>query len=74
MTAAISPESRQHRARLAQKTRKLGPDSAETLDARRDYAAARLEDHVRQTVASAPPLTDEQRSRIAALLQVGGAA
>lgn len=36
--------------------------------ARRDLAAAKIEQFVQQTVASAPPLTTEQRDRIAALL------
>jgi hypothetical protein len=44
-------------------------------DARRDLAAAKLEQYVAKVVATAPPLTSAQRDRIAALLRpVGGAA
>ena len=54
------------RARLANHHR-YKPDQDDT-DLRRNYAAARVEDYVRRTVAAAPPLTDEQRARIAAAL------
>jgi hypothetical protein len=33
-----------------------------------------LEEHVKYVVAQAPPLTDAQRDRIAAILRAGGAA
>lgn len=46
-----------------------GPDDPRLADARRDLRAAELEEHVRRIVAEAPPLTDDQRSRIAALLR-----
>lgn len=42
--------------------------------ARQDLAAAKIEDFVQRTVAAAPPLTPEQRDRIASLLRAGGAA
>lgn len=62
------------RARIASLTRSRQPDDPELVDARRNLAALSLEDYVRQIVAQAPPLTDEQRERIAALLRVGGGA
>jgi hypothetical protein len=34
---------------------------------RRALKAQRLEDHVRDTLAKAPPLTEDQKARIAAL-------
>jgi hypothetical protein len=34
----------------------------------------KLEDHIRRLVEAAPPLTDEQRSRLAVLLQSDAAA
>lgn len=40
----------------------------------RNMRALRLEDYVKKTLQAAPPLTDEQRERIAALLRAGGAA
>lgn len=69
MPVPISPQSRAARARLGQSTMRLGPNSAETIDARRDYAAERLSDYIRDTLAKAPPLSDHQRTRLAELLK-----
>jgi hypothetical protein len=61
------------RARVAGLSRDRKSDDPELVAARRDLKAARLEDYVASVVASAPPLTPEQRDRIAALLRpVGG--
>lgn len=60
------------RARVAALTRHKSADDPETVDAKRDLRAAKLADHVRRIVDEAPPLTDEQRRSIAALLQAGG--
>lgn len=57
------------RARVAGLTRHQGPDSPRTLEAQRDLRAARLEEHIRRTVDAAPPLTAEQRDRLAVLLR-----
>ena len=38
----------------------------------RDYAAATLEDFIERTLSTAPPLTEDQTRRLAALLEVGG--
>jgi hypothetical protein len=46
-----------------------GPAHPGLTDARRDLRAAELEEHVRRIVDAAPPLTAEQRDRIAALLR-----
>ena len=56
----------------AEKTAKRTGDRAPVERIRRDYAAASIEDYVRRTVDSAPPLTDAQRDRIAALLRPTG--
>ena len=40
--------------------------------ARRDLAAARLAEYIEQVVAEAPPLSDAQRTRLAALLRPAG--
>jgi hypothetical protein len=47
------------------------PDSQELEDARRDLAEAKLADAIRKVVAAAPPLTAEQRNRLATLLMGG---
>lgn len=51
-------------------TRKYTP-GADTTDIERDLAASKIEDRVREIVAAAPPLTEEQRQRISALLAGG---
>lgn len=48
-------------------------DDPDLLEAKRNLRAMRLEEHVAKAVAEAPPMTDEQRDRIAAILR-GGAA
>jgi hypothetical protein len=72
--AALSAHARHHRARIAALSRDRQPDDPELVDARRALAALRLEEHVARVVASAPPLTPEQRDRIAAILRGSGAA
>lgn len=71
----LSPEAfsmswTQERARVASLSRSRRPDDPDLLEARRALRAARLEDHVAKVLDEAPPLTPEQRSRIASLLQV----
>ena len=58
-----------HRGRLAYSTRIRGADAAETQAARRDFRAARLAAYIRREVDQAPPLTGEQRDRLACLLR-----
>lgn len=43
-------------------------DDPELIEARREHAVLSIEEYVAKIVASAPPLTELQRSRIAALL------
>lgn len=45
------------------------PDDPALIETRRDLAALRLEEHVLRVLADAPPLTDEQRTRLAELLR-----
>ena len=68
---STSTESRRQRAKLGRATREHGPKSPEAANARRDFNAARIEDHIRALVADAPPLTVEQRTRIVRLLKAG---
>jgi hypothetical protein len=67
------------RARIAAITRGIRagerkPDDPELVEARRNLAALRLAEHVAKVVAAAPPLSQEQRERIVALLRAGGVA
>lgn len=61
------------RARVASLSRSRAALDPELIEARRSLRAARLEDHVKKALEDAPPLTEEQRERIARLL-IGGAA
>jgi hypothetical protein len=64
------------RAKLANAVRNNRPDEAR--EARRNMVAGRLEEYIAKALASAPPLTAEQRDRLALLLRnpsdSGGAA
>lgn len=60
------------RARYASLTRSRTPDDPELLAARRNLRAEKLADHIERQLAEAPPLTDEQRARLAAILVGGG--
>lgn len=46
--------------------------AADIERARRDLAAAKLEEYIQRVVDAAPPLTDAQRERLALLLNPGG--
>jgi hypothetical protein len=62
------------RARLAA-VRRHHPDQPEfAADARRDLRAANAAQYVRDLVDGWPPLTDQQRGRLAALLTGAGEA
>jgi hypothetical protein len=69
---AKSPEARALSASIAATTR-WHPDR-DTTDLARDLRAARLEEHIRAAVDAAPPLTAEQRDRLAQLLRGAPAA
>lgn len=47
------------------------PD-ADVTELRRQLRAERLEDYIRKTVDEAPPLSSDQRKKLAALLTGGG--
>jgi hypothetical protein len=59
------------RADIARASKRTGNPKS-VADKRRDYAAAKLEDYIRRVVETAPPLTENQQSRIAALLRPSG--
>lgn len=59
------------RARVAALSRSRTPDDPELVNARRALRAARLENQIRGTLAVTPPLTDEQRDHLAALILEG---
>ncbi len=61
------------RARVASLTRSRPADDPDLLAARQRLRTNRLAEHVARVVAEAPPLTSEQRDRIAAALWAGSA-
>lgn len=66
------------RARVASLSRSRPADDPALISAKRDLRAAHLADYIAKTLASAPPLTNEQREMLALLLTsstpAGGAA
>lgn len=59
-----------HRARVARAVQRGDAETAE--EARRDLLAAKLARAIEAAVNAAPPLTDEQRARLAGLLMPAG--
>ena len=59
------------RARVASLSRTRTPDDPELLDARRNLRAERLAEHIARVVDEAPPLTPEQRDKLAVILRGG---
>ncbi len=62
------------RARVASLSRSRTADDPDLLGARRDLRAERLAEHIKRIAAEAPPLTDEQVSRLTTLLRGHGEA
>ena len=58
-----------HKARVASYTRSRTPDDPEFVAAKQDLAEAKIAAYVERCLASAPPLTDESRARLAELLR-----
>ena len=67
----MNPEVAQARARCAGLHGRPQNDP-DRVAARRDLAAAKAFAHITRILDAAPPLTDEQSHRIAALLLAGG--
>jgi hypothetical protein len=61
-----------HRARKARADQQGDTEAAEL--AARDLRATKAAEYIQALVDTAPPLTDEQRSRLAALVQPTGGA
>lgn len=53
--------------------RKLGANHPDVIEKRVELRASKLESDIQRALAEAPPLTDAQIARIAALFQAGGA-
>ena len=62
----------QERARVASLSRSRTPDDPDLIAARRNLRTERLADYIKLMVDAAPPLTAEQRDRLALLLRPAG--
>jgi hypothetical protein len=60
---------KQDRARLARKSKDLPAKHPELIELRRELRAKRLAEHIERVISEAPPLSDEQRTRLAELLR-----
>jgi len=72
--AALSADAAHQRAKIGALTRAVRngerpADCPELREAKQKLAEIRAEDHVRRILDSAPPLSDEQRTRLAELLR-----
>ena len=67
--SALSAERRHQRARKARLTQSYPPDHPKIIETERTLAALRLEEYIRRVLDEAPPLSDEQRTALAELLQ-----
>ncbi|HEY8653909.1 MAG TPA: hypothetical protein VIL87_12610 [Dermatophilaceae bacterium] len=61
------------RARVASLSRSRTPDDPDLIAARENLKAERLKVYIAKVVAAAPPLSAEQRDRLALLLRGGDA-
>lgn len=62
------------RARVAALSRSRSANDPDLVAAKRELREARLAEYIQRTVAEAPPLTFDQRERLAVLLRGGDAA
>lgn len=70
----VSKQSAMLRAMSNSLQRYHAADDPELIAARRNLAAEQLAEHVERIVSVAPPLTEEQLERVAALLRSGRSA
>lgn len=68
----ISQPVAHHRARVGALSRSRTSNDPELIDAQVSLRAAALEESVRKAVEAAPPLPEDAKRRIAALLTRGG--
>jgi hypothetical protein len=70
----VSQTTRHYRGRVAALTRSRAGNDPELVDAKLKLRETRLAEYIQQTVDEAPPLTEEQRTRLSLLLRGGDAA
>ena len=75
----MSTTSRSEQARVAAlsrcvRTGERPADDPALADAKRNFKALRAEEYITRVLSEGPPLTDQQRTRLADLFRAGGAA
>ena len=68
MPGAPSPAVARSRASVANLSQRYGADDPRTQAAKSLLKASKADEYVRRLVESAPPLTDEQRTKLARIL------
>lgn len=67
--SSLSPERRYWRSRIANLSKpEVHASPGQLEEAQRQYKAASMEQYIRELVDSAPPLSAEQRARLAGIL------
>ena len=70
--AARSPDRRSASSRVSALSRSRSDDDPVLVEARRDLRVAGLAEHIACVVDAAPPLSPEQRDRLAVILRGAG--
>jgi hypothetical protein len=66
---AVETTWRHKRAKLARLSQKLAPDAPELRELRTELRTQRTAEYIERVLAAAPPLTSEQRAKLAELLR-----
>jgi hypothetical protein len=72
----VSGDVSRHRAQVARRSQSYPANHPRVVEAKRDLAEANARHYIESVLAQRPPLTDEQRNRLAELLRpvrAGGA-
>ena len=70
---ALSKAAAHHRAKIGALSRSRPADDPELVEAKRGLIEAQAAAYIEKVLAEAPPLTDEQRVRLAELFRPAGA-
>lgn len=69
MPSSANSNKHHHHARVAALSRSRPSDDPEVIAAKTALLEANTEDYIKRVLATAPPLSDEQRVRLAELLR-----
>ncbi|ULE32589.1 hypothetical protein [Mycobacterium sp. IDR2000157661] len=66
---ALSKAAAHHRAKIGALSRSRPDDDVDLIEAKRGFKEAQAADYIERVLSTAPPLTDEQRMRLAELFR-----